>query len=210
MKPTKEHKKWITQGILDLMNERRTSKGGNDQYKELNKVIRNKCNEAKEIWLNNKCAQIEANSRFCTKDMHDEIRELTGKRKSCLKSGCIRAKDGSMLTDRNEILDRWAEYIEDLFEDNREDKPEINKPIEGPKILHDEVRAAMKKMKYGKAAGPDNITIEAFSALDDCGIVIITNLLNDIYHNVEIPKEMCKFSFIMLPKKVGTTECDMY
>ena len=121
----------------------------------------------KEIWLNNKCAQIEANSRYCTKDMHDEIRKLTGKRKSCPQNGCIRAEDGSMLTDRIEILNRWAEYLEDLFEDNREGKPEKNKPMEGPKILHDEVRAAMKKMKYGKAAEPDNIAIEALAALDD-------------------------------------------
>ena len=108
VKPRKEHRKWMTQEILDLMNERRTSKGNDIQYKELNKEIRNKCNEAKEIWLNNKCAQIEANSRYCTKDMHDEIRELTGKRKSCPQNGCIRTNDGSMLTDRNEILDRWA------------------------------------------------------------------------------------------------------
>ena len=72
-----------------------------------------------------------------------------------------------MLTDRNDILNRWAEYIEELFEDDREGKPEIDKPMEGPKIMIDEVRAAMKKMKYGKAAGPDSITIETLDALGD-------------------------------------------
>ena len=82
-----------------------------------------------------------------------------------------------MLTDRNDILNRWAEYVKELFEDDREDKSEIEKPMEGPKIMIDEVRAAMMKMKYGKAAGPDNITIETLDALGDWGIDFITNLL---------------------------------
>ena len=67
-------------------------KSNNTQYQELNKMIRKKCNEAEEIWLSNKCSQIEANSlQNFTKDMHGEIRELTVKRKSMV---------GSMLTDR--------------------------------------------------------------------------------------------------------------
>ena len=136
--------------------------------------------------------------------MHDEIIELTGNRKSNPQGRCIRAVDGSMLTDRN------TEYIEELFEDDREDKPEIDKPMEGPKIMKDEVRAAMKKMKYGKATGPDNITIETSDALGDWGIDFITNLLNQIYDSGEIPKEMCTSIFIMLPKKDGATECGMH
>ena len=181
-------------------------------YKELNKVIRKMCNEAKEMWLSKRCSQIEANSsKNCTKKMHDEIRELTGKRKSSPQGRCIRAVDGSMLTDRNDILNRWAECIKELFEDDREDKPETDMPMEGPKIMKDEVRAAMKKTNYGKAAGPHNIKIETLDALGDCwGMDFFTNLLNQIYDSGEIPKEMCKSIFIMLPKKDGATECDMH
>ena len=115
-----------------------------------------------------------------------------------------------MLTDRNDISNRWAEYIEELFEDDREDKPEIDRPMEGPKSMIDEVQAAMKEMIYGKAAGPDNITIETLDALGDWGIVFITNLVNQIYDSGEIPKEMCNSIFIMLPKKDGATECGMH
>ena len=71
-----------------------------------------------------------------------------------------------MLIDRTDVLNRWAEYIEELFEDDREEeKPEIQKPMEGPPFLKDEVRDALKKMKTGKAAGPGNVTVEALSAL---------------------------------------------
>ena len=52
----------MTQEILELMDERKMLKSSNTQYQELIKVIRKKCNEAKEIWLSNKCSQIETNS----------------------------------------------------------------------------------------------------------------------------------------------------
>ena len=80
-KTRKEHKKWMTQEILELMDERRMLKSNSTLYKELNKVIGKKCNEAKEMWLSKKCSQIAANSlKNCTKKMHGEIRELTGTR----------------------------------------------------------------------------------------------------------------------------------
>ena len=62
VKTRKEHKHWMTQEILELMDERKMLKSSNTQYQELIKVIRKKCNEAKEIWLSNKCSQIETNS----------------------------------------------------------------------------------------------------------------------------------------------------
>ena len=82
--------------------------------------------------------------------------------------------------------------------------------MESPKIMKDEVRAAMKKMKYGKATGLDNITIETSDALEDWEIDFIANSLNQIYDSSKIPKEMCKSIFIMLPKKDGATECGMH
>ena len=110
-----------------------------------------------------------------------------------------------------DVLNRRAEYIEELFEDNREEeKPKIQKPMEGPPILKDEVRDALKKMKTGKAAGPDGVTVAALSALGTWGLDKITDLLNLIYDKGEIPDEMCKSVFIMLPKKPGATECGLY
>jgi len=65
-------------------------------------------------------------------------------------------------------------------------------------------------MKTGKAAGPDGVTVEALSALGTWGLDKITDLLNLIYDKGEIPDEMCKSVFIMLPKKPGATECGLH
>ena len=69
-----------------------------------------------------------------------------------------------MLVDRNGESGRWAEYIEDLFKDDR-DKQATEMRIDSPSIMKEEVREAIKKINLGMAAGPDNITVEALDAI---------------------------------------------
>ena len=108
------------------------------------------------------------------------------------------------------MLERWTEYIGDLFQDNRGEKPVIKKNIDGPKILISEVRTAMSKMKNNKATGPDEIVAEMVSALDDFGLQKLTECLNEIYDTGEIPEELSKSIFIALPKKAGAIECELH
>ena len=42
----KQHKKWMTEDILNLMEDRRKAKSNIDLYKTLNTQIKNKCNES--------------------------------------------------------------------------------------------------------------------------------------------------------------------
>ena len=58
--------------------------------------------------------------------------------------------------------------------------------MDGPPILKEEVSAAIRKMKQGKAVGPDNIPIEVFAVLEDIGIDFLTKLLNSIYDSGKI------------------------
>ncbi|GFN75302.1 hypothetical protein PoB_000180800 [Plakobranchus ocellatus] len=57
----------------------------------------------------------------------------------------------------------------------------------GPPIMKEEVETAIKKMKHGKATGPDNISVELIEALEDFGIGKVTHLLNEIYDTGQIP-----------------------
>ena len=74
----------------------------------------------------------------------------------------------------------------------------------GPPIMKDEVRAAIKMMK------PDDVAIEEVEALGEFGIENVTDILYEIYDTGEIPTEMSKSIFIALPKKPGTTECEVH
>ena len=105
-----------------------------------------------------------------------------------------------MLMEKDEKLNRWSEYVEDLFKDDRDTKPEIEKNIEGPSILKEEVKAAINKMKKGNATGPDNIPTEVIVALEDLGIDLTIKLINAIYDSCTVPENLCKSVFIVLPK----------
>ena len=181
----KPHKKWMTEEILNLMEDRRKAKSNIDLYKTLNTQIKG------------------------SKYMHSKIKDIKGT-KGCTESNCIKAKDGNLLMEREDVLNRWSEYIEDLFQDERGEKPIIKKDMDGPPILKEEVSAAIRKMKHGKAVGPDNIPIEVFAVLEDIGIDFLTKLLNSIYDSGKIPKDLAKSVFITLPKIPGTMDCELY
>ena len=97
-----------------------------------------------------------------------------GKKNVCKSSRCLKAKDGTMILEKEEILKRWEEYIKELFEDNRGNLPEIKKNMKGLKILQSEVRSALNRMKRNKAARPDEIKMEQILPLEEFGIKKLT------------------------------------
>lgn len=90
--------------------------------------------------------------------MHKKVKELSG-RKTSHPAGCIQSKDGEIIMEKDKIRERWSEYIHALYNSNKDNAFEIELNDEGPEILKDEVRHAMKKMKPGKATGPDEVSI---------------------------------------------------
>ena len=93
-------------------------------YEKLNKEIRKLCRKEKEKWCNDKCDQIEKQQTVNgTKKIHDSIKELVGKKKSNSAGGCIKGKDGKIIFERDKVLERWSEYIGDLFADDRPPLP---------------------------------------------------------------------------------------
>ena len=69
---------------------------------------------------------------------------------------------------------------------------------------------AIKKLKEGKASGPDGVVIEMLLPLEEIGTTQLTILLNDIYESGHIPNDMKKSAFITLPKKPEATECEQH
>ena len=141
--------------------------------------------------------------------MYRNIEEIIGKR-TCSSTGCLKTKEGSIIMDKEKILERWAEYIGELFEDNRKEHDVMKKNFAGPPIMKDEVREAMRKMKTGKATGPNGLSIELIEALEEFGIEKVTTLLNEIYDTGQIPVDMSRSIFIALPKKPGATDCELH
>jgi len=66
-----------------------------------------------------------------------------------------------------------------------------------------EVRSALKKMKNGKAVGPDNLPIEVWKCLGEEGITFLCEMLNKICEEERIPKAWRKSTLIPIYKNKG-------
>ncbi|GFS18692.1 RNA-directed DNA polymerase from mobile element jockey-like [Elysia marginata] len=106
----KAKQKWMTDAIQDLMDKRRQAKNDKEVYENLHRAIRKKCDEAKEVWLNSKCKEINQQQNNKQHMMYKTIEEVVG-RKTCSPSGCLKAKNGDIIMGKEKLLERWAEYM---------------------------------------------------------------------------------------------------
>ncbi|GFO31859.1 Zinc finger protein 665 [Plakobranchus ocellatus] len=189
----KAKQRWMTEDILKIMDKRRLAKDNKEEYETLQKVIRKKCDEAKENWINDKCNSIDLHCRSTPQVMYRNIDEITGK-KTCSSTGCLKSKNGDIIhvMEKEKILERWEEYISELFEDQRKDHNVMKNNFAGPPIMKDEVQAAIRKMKTGKATGSDGISVELIETLGDYGVDKVTILLNEIY-DTEVFSDISSF-----------------
>ncbi|XP_037779551.1 craniofacial development protein 2-like [Penaeus monodon] len=84
--------------------------------------------------------------------------EFAGK-KSCSSGGCLKAKDGTIILEEDKILERWTEYMQELFQDDREEFEtekltdvinEINDSGEFPEELSKSIFTALPKKPRSK------------------------------------------------------------
>lgn len=82
----RSRKEWITQDILDKMEERRKWKNdgtehGRNQYKKLNNELRRETDKAREKWMEEQCEKIEELERYSkTEEMYRVVKNLTKKK----------------------------------------------------------------------------------------------------------------------------------
>ncbi|KAK3507291.1 hypothetical protein QTP70_013548 [Hemibagrus guttatus] len=103
-----------------------------------------------------------------------------------------------VLTSEESVQRRWKEYFEELMneENEREKRVEEVNSVEQKvdKIRKDEVRKALKRMKSGKAVGPDDIPVEVWKCLGEAAVEFLANLFNRVLENLEkaydrVPRE---------------------
>jgi len=118
----KIRKPWITEDMLERMEERRLAKMSNNKegrkkYRALNNELRRTTEKAFEEWWTKECEDLEyLEKRGKIELMYTRIRELTEGKK--VRSGAkqIKDKNGLVLQELEEIKVRWKEYIEDLYD----------------------------------------------------------------------------------------------
>src|SRR5215471_2947226 len=177
-------KPWVTQEMLNKMEERRKYKNintesGRQMYRKLNNELRRETEKAREIWWERECREIEElDGRGRSDIVYAKVKKLSGNRRKNKGIQKIKDTDGTVLTDPDKIHARWKDYVEILYNKNGKPKMEeveveisdkVNDDERGPALLKEEIENAIKNMKDNKAAGVDGIPAEFWKALGDKG-----------------------------------------
>ena len=109
------------------------------------------------------------------------------------------------------VLKRWKEYFEKLLneENDREPRTEeaemINEEVNC--VSREKVKNALRRMKKGKAVGPDELPVEVWKCMVEMGIKFLTRLFNRLLMGERMPEEWRRFVLIPIYKNKRDAQC---
>ncbi len=222
------HKEWISAESLKKIQARKEKKAAlnnsrtraektkaQEAYREANKCAKQSIKADKINYIDSLADEAEeATQRGNMKDLYNITRKLS--RKSGRPERPVKDKQGNSIMGEERQRKRWMEHFEELL--NRpptQNPPEIppadnDLPIDGSEPTKEEIREAIKQLKSGKAAGPDNIPAEALKADVENAVNLFYPLFKKIWEEGQIPMEWKEGHLIKLPKKGDLTNCNNY
>jgi hypothetical protein len=143
-------------------------------------------------------------------------KQIVGRNRDVVGSGCAKDTDGKIVVEEEELMEVWRAYYNKLaneeFPWNRDTLTEVD-AVCGPseEITFEEVKAAVKKMKNCKAAGPSGVVADMVKAAGDAGSSWITEICNLVVKEGKIPDDWSKSWMVNVYKGKGDAlECGSY
>ena len=145
-----------------------------------------------------------------TRDLFKKIRGNKGTFHA--KMGSIKDRNGTDLTEREDIKKRWQEYTEEPCKKYLHDPDNHDGVITHlePDILKCEVKWALGSITTNKASGGGGIPVELFQVLKDDAVKVVHSVCQQIWKTQQWPQDWkSQFSFQSqrkaMPKNVQTT-----
>ena len=225
----RKHQDWFDdndqeiQTLLDQMHRQHTawindknSMSKKSTYQRTKQLAQGRLRSMKDSWWRQKADELQmAADRKDSKSFFDGLKAVFGPRST--GSTPIFSSDGTLLTDKQQILNRWAEHFQSVLNcpssvsqealDDIEQWPVLKSLSLTPSLA--EVSKATRQMSSGKAAGPDGIPAEVFK---HGGMKLnrkLTSLLRKIWSEETVPQEFRNANIIHLYKRKGDrASCD--
>ena len=154
-------------------------------------------------------------ARLETKEGEKELYRLARQRDRAGKDvqhvRFIKDKNGNVIVNLEEVLKRWKEYFQKLIneENNRDPKTEeakvFDEEVNG--VSREEIKKALRRMKKGKAVGPDKLPVEVWNCMEEIGISFLTKLFNRLLMGERIPEGWRRSVLIPIYKNKGDAQC---
>ena len=196
------------------LNQARTrvqSRTSQQAYSTLNKEVKKGSKRDKRDMVEKLAGEAQrAASRSDMKTLFNITRQLIGRRSSSSKP--IRDTNGNTLTKTVDQMNRWRDHFRTLLSGTPVlDSPQLD---EGPglevnigPITKPEVLQAIRKLKSGKAPGPDSIPPEALKVSADATADMMMDLLQTVWIEEEVPSEWKNGLIVKIPKKGNLSDC---
>ena len=144
------------------------------------------------------CANVDkAHQATKSKEVYATIKKITNKPTTRMQT--VKSKEGEVLTELQDVKNRWKENYEELYNNHNPVNKEMTDGIpqmpsyeEEPDILRGEVTAAIKKLTDNKAPGYDNTTAEELKATGEIGVDVLHRLCNIIWKTEVFPDDWGK------------------
>ncbi|KAK3537128.1 hypothetical protein QTP70_002141 [Hemibagrus guttatus] len=213
---------WWNEEVQDSIQRKRLAKKKWDmdrteenrqEYKELQSRVKREVSKAKQKAYDELYTRLD--TREGQKDLYRLARQRDRDGKDVQQVRVIKDRDGRVLTSEESVQRRWKEYFEELMneENEREKRVEGVNSVEQKvdKIRKDEVRKALKRMKSGKAVGPDDIPVEVWKYLGEAAVEFLASLFNRVLENERMPEEWRRSVLVPIFKNKGDVQsCSNY
>jgi hypothetical protein len=187
------------------------------KYNFLNREIKRKTKGCRDKWNQYLCVKVyKSHQAAKSKELYSAIKKIT--QKTTIRMQTVKSKDGQILTELNDVKDRWRENYEDLYNHQNSINevffskiPQMPYMEEEPTIMRSEVTSAIKKLTEEKAPGFDCIAGEELKASGEAGINVIHKLCCNIWNSETFPDDWGRAIITPIYKKktnwtVGITE----
>ncbi|KAK3538175.1 hypothetical protein QTP70_032565 [Hemibagrus guttatus] len=213
---------WWNEEVQDSIQRKRLAKKKWDmdrteenrqEYKELQRRVKRELSKAKQKAYDELYTRLD--TREGEKDLYRLARQRDRDGKDVQQVRVIKDRDGRVLTSEESVQRRWKEYFEELMneENEREKRVEGVNSVEQKvdKIRKDEVRKALKRMKSGKAVGPDDIPVEVWKCLGEAAVEFLASLFNRVLESERMPEEWRRSVLVPIFKNKGDVQsCSNY
>ena len=145
-----------------------------------------------------------------TRDLFKKIRDTKGIFHANM--GSIKHRNGSDLTEVEDIKKRWQEYTEELYKKDLYDPDNHDGVITHlePDVLECEGKWALGSITTNKASGGVGIPVELFQIVKDDTVKALHSICQQIWKTQQWPQDWKRSLFIPAPKKGNAKECSNY
>ena len=211
---------WWNETVQQVIREKKEAykkwqKSGEDidreAYKQKKRQTKREVASAKNsIWEEWKRSASESKKKV---DLFRIAKQMKRERQDVVGGKYVKNSKGEIKVKEKEIMERWREYFSKLLNEQSDYQLDEVEKVEGPlkEITAEEVEAALKEMKKGKAAGPSGVTSDLLRAAGRVGLRELTNIMNEKLYGEKIPEDWQNSTTIPIYKGKGDAmECGKY